>query len=99
MNKIEVIARRILGWKLNSSGKWYDYENDLFIHDFQPEENLDHAKKVVERLVNLGFTYTPKGDSKVCFDDVCATGHTLAQAITNAAYAIADNSTIEDEWL
>lgn len=45
MNKIDIIARRILGWKLNSWNKWYDFEKEFFIHDekFQPEQNLDHA--------------------------------------------------------
>ena len=43
MNKTEVIARRILGWKLNRWDRWYDYEKGVFIHDseFQPEHRLD----------------------------------------------------------
>lgn len=101
MNKIESIARRILGWKLSSKDKWYDYEKDIFIHDseFQPEQNLDHAMLIVERLEKFGFTFTIKGVSEVCFNDVSATGDTLAQAITNAAHLIADNSSKADEWL
>ncbi|CAH2716587.1 hypothetical protein BACCIP111895_03774 [Neobacillus rhizosphaerae] len=99
MNKIEIIARRILGWKLNTWDKWYDYENGIFIQGFQPEQSLDHAMLIVKRLEELGFTYTTKGVSEVCFNEVCATGDTLAQAITNAAYSLADNSTIADEWL
>jgi hypothetical protein len=101
MNKIDIIARRILGWKLNSSDKWYDHEKGIFIHDseFQPEQNLDHAMLIVKRLEKFGFTYTTKGNFEVCFNDVCATGDTLAEAITNAAYLIAEVSTISDEWL
>ena len=36
---------------------------------------------------------------EVCFNDVCATGDTLAQAITNAAFSLADNRGIPEEWL
>lgn len=99
MNKADIIARRVLGWKLNSWDKWYDYENDVYISHFQPEQNLDHAMLIVKRLEHLGFTYTIKGEFEVCFDNVCAAGSTLTQAITNAAYLIADNSTIAEEWL
>lgn len=100
MNKVEIIARRILGWKLNSSGNWYDLEKEIFIHDdeFQPEQNLDHAMLIVERLEKFGFTYTTKGNCEICFNDVCAIGDTLAGAITNAAYLLADNSPIADDW-
>lgn len=100
-NKIDIIARRILGWKLNRWDRWYDYENGVFIHDseFQPEQNLDHAMLIVERLENVGFTYQAKGENEVCFNNVCAAGETLAEAITNAAYIIADNTPIDDAWL
>ncbi|WP_442593751.1 BC1872 family protein [Neobacillus sp. D3-1R] len=101
MNKVEIIARRILGWKLNNWEKWYDYEKNVFIlvSEFQPEENLEHAMLIVNKLENLGFTYTIKSPTEVCFNDICATGETLAIAITNAAFSIADNSSIPDEWL
>ncbi len=101
MTKIEIIARRILGWKLNRWDRWYDFENDNFIlvSDFQPEQNLDHAMLIVERLKTLGFSYTTNGNYEVCFNKVCETGDTLAQAITNAAYSIADNSSIDEGWL
>ncbi|MCQ6275600.1 hypothetical protein JMM81_11590 [Bacillus sp. V3B] len=101
MNKTDSIARRILGWTLNSADKWFDPEKCTFIHDseFQPEQNLDHAMRIVERLQKFGFTYTTKGDSEVCFNNICATGDTLAQAITNAAYLIADNTSPADAWL
>ncbi len=101
MNKTEIIARRILGWKLNRWDRWYDHEKGIFIydHEFQPEQNLDHAMLIVERLEKFGFTYKPEGVSKVCFNDFCAAGETLAQAITNAAYEIADNSSIDPGWL
>ncbi|MGG3466847.1 hypothetical protein ABES02_04815 [Neobacillus pocheonensis] len=101
MNNIEIIARRILGWKLNRWDRWYDFEKDLFISvsDFQPEQNIDHAMLIVERLKELGFTYTTNGVSEVRFNNVCETGETLAQAITNAAFSIADNSSIDEGWL
>lgn len=98
MNKTESIARRVLGWKLNRWDRWYDYEKSIFIptSDFQPEQNLDHAMLIVERLENSGYKYTTKGTSEVCFNDVSGTGNTLAQAITNAAYSIIEKSSITD---
>lgn len=99
MNKIEVISRRILSWKLNSWDKWFDSEKGIFIQHFQPDQNLDHAMIIVEKLEKLGYIYTTKGATEVCFDSVCATGETLAQAITNAAYSIAEISSVPDEWL
>lgn len=99
MNKSEVIARRILGWKLNRWDRWYDFENNRFIYDFSPEESLDHAMMVVEKLKNLGFTYQVKAEYEVCFNEICEKGETLAEAITNAAFSIADNRSIADEWL
>lgn len=101
MNQVEIIARRILGWKLNRWDRWFDYEKGEFIpvSDFQPEHNLDHAMIIVEKLKGFGFTYTTNGVSEACFNDVCETGETLAQAITNAAFTIADNSTIAEGWV
>lgn len=99
MNKVEVIARRVLGWKLNSWDKWYDYENGIYIHNFEPEQNLEQAMLIVEKLKIFGFIYSTKGDCEVCFNDTCATGDTLAEAITNAAFSIADNPTVPEEWL
>ena len=101
MNKIEIIARRIMGWKLNTSQQWFDVEKGVFIKEseFQPEHNLEHAMLIVERLEKFGITYTKKSDSEVCFNDICASGKTLAEAITNAAYEIADISPISDDWL
>jgi hypothetical protein len=99
MNKIEVISRRILGWKLNRWDRWYDLEKDVFIYDFNPDENLDHALLIVGRLKSFGYTYSVKGNYEVCFNVVCETGDTLPEAITNAAFALADNSTIAEEWL
>ncbi|NMD71638.1 hypothetical protein HHO41_15165 [Bacillus sp. DNRA2] len=101
MNKIEVIARRILGWKLNRWDRWHDPETGTFIydHEFQPEQNLDHAMVIVGKLKQFGFSYTQKGDLEVCFNEICATGHTLPEAITNAAFEIADNSGIPEGWL
>lgn len=98
MNKTDSIARRILGWKLNRWDRWYDYEQGIFIHDsqFQPENNLEHAFLIVERLEEYGFTYSTNGVSEVCFDDIRGTGSTLAQAITNAAYSIIEKTFIDD---
>ncbi|WP_396126129.1 BC1872 family protein [Anaerobacillus sp. CMMVII] len=52
MNKIEIIARRLLGWKLNSSGNWYDFEKNTLIHvsKFQPDQNLEQAMIIVDSL-------------------------------------------------
>lgn len=102
MHKTDAIARRILGWKLNRWDRWYDYEQGILIHEseFQPEKNLAHAMLIVDRLEEYGFTYNTNGVSTVYFNDVWATGNSLPQAITNAAYsiieqnALADNSTI-----
>jgi hypothetical protein len=98
MNKTEVIARRILGWKLNRWDRWYDPEKKVFIYDFQPEDNLDQALLIVDRLKSFGYTYTEKGKYEVCFNDVCEIGNSLAEAITNAAFSVADNSSIAEEW-
>jgi Phage ABA sandwich domain len=99
MNKTEVISRRILGWKLNRWDRWYDPEKSVFIYDFQPDENLDHALLIVDRLKDFGYTYMEKGKYEVCFNDVCETGKSLAEAITNAAFSLADNRSIPEEWL
>jgi hypothetical protein len=101
MNKVEIIARRILGWKLNRWDRWYDFEKNIFIYDseFQPEHNLEHAMLIVNRLEEFGFTYKTDGQKGVYFNDLYATGDTLAQAITNAAFLIADNSSIPEGWI
>ncbi|NHM32863.1 BC1872 family protein [Neobacillus terrae] len=101
MNKAEIIARRIFGWKLNRWDRWYDFENNIFIpvSKFQPEQNIDHAMLIVKKLEEDGFTYKTNGDSEVCFNEVCAVGSTLAEAITNAACDMVDNGSIADEWL
>lgn len=94
MNKTDSIARRILGWKLNRWDRWFDYEKGEFIldHEFQPECNLDHAMRIVSRLEELGFTYKTNGASEVFFNDIKASGDTLPQAITNAAYSIIERN-------
>jgi len=101
MNKTEVIARRIFGWKLNRWDRWDDFETGEFIYDcdFQPEQNLEHAMQIVDRLEEYGFTYIPKSNSEVCFNEIVGTGSNLAEAITNAAYRVADNSVIPEEWM
>ena len=72
MNKTDSIARRILGWALNRWDRWYDVERGVFIHDseFQPEQNLQHAMLIVEKLEKFGFTYTTNGVSEVCFNNI-----------------------------
>lgn len=99
MNKIEVIARRILGWKLHSWNKWYDYEKGTFIENFQPDQNLDHAMMIIKKMEEFGFVFTKKSDREVCFNNTCESGKTLAEAITNAAFSIADNRSVPEEWL
>lgn len=101
MNKTEIIARRILGWKLNRWDRWYDSEKGIFIYEseFQPDQNLDHAMIIVDRLKEFGYTYSEISSTEVCFNDVSGTGDSLALAITNAAFALADNSSIPEGWL
>jgi hypothetical protein len=99
MNQVEVIARRILGWKLNRWDRWYDPEKEVFINEFNPEQNIEHALVIVEKLQQFGFSYKVNGDTEVCFNDACASGATLAEAITNAAFLLADNTSVPDEWL
>ena len=98
MIKTDSIARRILGWKLNRWDRWFDYENNVFIHDseFQPEHNLDHAMLIVDKLEKFGYSYTTNGTSEVSFNEVQASGDTLSQAITNAAYSIIENNATVD---
>ncbi|WP_144549750.1 BC1872 family protein [Bacillus sp. X1(2014)] len=97
MNKTDSIARRILGWKLNRWDRWYAYEKATFIHEsnFQPEHNLDHAMLIVDRLKDYGYTFSSNGISEASFNDIRATGKTLSEAITNAAYSIIENN-VED---
>ncbi len=102
MNKTEAAARKIMGWTLNRWDRWYDPERGVFIpvSEFRPEENLDDAMLLVERLETFGFTYTAKEDGMVCFNGFCDGGETLAQAITNAASLIAsEGASLADEWI
>ncbi|MBM4763439.1 hypothetical protein [Bacillus sp. B15-48] len=102
MNKTETIARKLLGWKLNRWDRWYDTELGTFIPvaEFKPEQSIEDAMIIVKKLEKFGFTYNQKGEFEVCFNNICETGETLAQAITNAAYLIADtSSTRAEEWL
>jgi hypothetical protein len=93
MNKIDCIARKILGWKLNRWDRWYDYEKREFIQDseFQPEENLTHAMRIVDRLEEFGYKYSINGPTEVRFNDISGTGQSLPQAITDAAYNIIEH--------
>ena len=67
MNKRDVIARRILGWKLNRWDRWFDFEKGTFIHEseFIPEQNLEHSMLIVERLEHLGYLYRKRGYRKM----------------------------------
>lgn len=96
MNKTDSIARRILGWKLNRWDRWFDYEKGVFIHEseFQPEHNLEHAMLIVNRLEQYGYKYSTNGDSEASFNELRATGETLAQAITNAAYSLIEKHAV-----
>jgi hypothetical protein len=98
MNKTDSIARRILGWALNRWDRWYDYEKGIFIHEseFQPEQNLEHAMLIVNRLEQFGFTFKTNGESEVSFNDIRGTGETLSQAITDAAYSIVEKYSVSD---
>ncbi|MFK9093483.1 BC1872 family protein [Bacillus salipaludis] len=98
MSKTDSIARRILGWKLNRWDRWYDYEKGIFIHDseFQPERNLSHAMQIIERLEEFGHKCSTNGASEVCINDIRATGDTLPQAITNAAYLFIEKTSVVD---
>lgn len=93
MNKTDAIARRIFGWALNRWDRWYDSENEIFIHDsdFQPENNIDHAMMIVKKLEQAGFSFKQNGELEVFFNDIKASGETLAQAITNAAYSLIEH--------
>ena len=88
MNKKDLIAREILGWKARSKNSWYDVEKEVFVHEsyFIPEKYIDQAMLIVNKLDMWGVTYSTNGVSEVQFDDVTGTGDTLAEAITNAAY-------------
>jgi hypothetical protein len=96
MNKTDSIARRILGWKLNRWDRWFDYEKGEFIHDseFQPEENLEHAMKIVKKLEEVGFNFHTNGATEVRFNEIKGTGNNLAQAITNAAFSIIEHHSV-----
>ncbi|WP_053365921.1 BC1872 family protein [Bacillus sp. FJAT-27245] len=100
MEKTEIIARRIMGWKLNRWDRWYDPENKVFIpvSNFQPSINLNHAMAIVERLKQAGYIYEATEKNEVSFNEIRASGATLAEAITKAAYSIADNSSVDDGW-
>ena len=103
MNKTQSIARKILGWKLNKWDRWYDSEKEIFIHEneFQPAINLGHAMLVVERLEKFGYKFMRNGDNEVRFNHINASGNTLAEAITDAAYSIIEYRSIdesEDLW-
>lgn len=103
MHKVEVIARRVLGWRMNRVNKWFNIEDAIFIEDFNPIANIDHAMMIVHKLELFGFKYTQQDDTKVCFSNdfvrQCESGETLGEAITNAAFAIAEVNTISEEWL
>lgn len=98
MRKADSIARRIFGWKLNRWDRWYDYENQMFIQDseFQPEQNLEDAMKIVDRLQQFGYRYTHSSQTEVRFNHITGTGNTLSEAITDAAFNIVEFSSPMD---
>ena len=93
MNKKDIIAREILGWKTYNRDSWYDVEQNEFIHKsyFDPEKYIEHASLIVKKLDMFGVTYKTNGESVVRFDAVTGIGDTLPEAITNAACSFIEN--------
>lgn len=90
MNKKDMIAREILGWKSRGKNSWYNVDKDEFVHEsyFQPEKYLDQALLIVKKLSMFGVSFRTNGESEAQFDDVIGTGNSLPEAITNAAYSL-----------
>ena len=103
MNKKDIIAREILGWKSRGKNSWYNLDKDEFVHDsyFMPEKYLEHAMLIVNQLAMFGITYRTNGNSEARFDDIIGTGSNLPEAITNAAYSFIKNyySSIEYKYM
>lgn len=103
MNKKDIIAREILGWKSRGKNSWYNVDKDEFVHEsyFKPEKYLEHAMLIVNQLARFGITYRTNGDSEAQFDHVTGTGTSLPEAITNAAYSFIKNyySTSEYKYM
>ena len=93
MNKKDIIAREILGWKSCGKNSWYNVDKDEFVHEsyFMPEKYLEHAMLIVNQLSMFGITYRTNGDSVAQFDDIIGNGSDLPEAIMNAAYSFIEN--------
>lgn len=93
MNKKDIIAREILGWKSHGKNSWYNVDQDAFVHEsyFKPEKYLEHAMLIVNQLTMFGITYRTNGDTEARFDDVIGMGTSLPEAIKNAAYSFIEN--------
>lgn len=102
MDYREILARRVMGWRLQTSGKWFDSNNAQVIEGFDPRENEDQAKLLVSQLESFGFRYTVTDQYTVCFENefhrICKSGEKLSEAITNAAYELAENEPVSSEW-
>ncbi|WP_338471173.1 hypothetical protein R4Z10_20765 [Niallia sp. XMNu-256] len=88
MNRKHEIIREILGWKPHNKNSWYNVEKEEYVHDsyFMPDQYMEHAMVIVEKLKMFGINYQTNGTSEAKFDDVTGRGETLPEAITNAAY-------------
>lgn len=102
MDYREILARRVMGWRLQTSGKWFDSVNRQVIEEFDPQVNPDQAKLLVTQLESFGFSYSISKQYTVCFENefhrICESGDTEAEAITNAAFALAENEPVPSEW-
>lgn len=98
MEKVECVARKILGWKLNRWDRWFDFEHGKFIStsEFKPDENMEQAMMIVEKLEKLGFKFKTNGNNEVYFNEYGATGKTIPEAIINAAYSLIEYHSVYD---
>ncbi|AOM83086.1 BC1872 family protein [Salisediminibacterium beveridgei] len=102
MDYREILARRVMGWRLQTSGKWFDSVNRQVIEEFDPRSNVNQAKLLVAQLELFGFEYSVTDQYTVCFQNefhqICESGETEAEAITNAAFELAENEPVPSEW-
>lgn len=102
MDYREVLARRVMGWRLQSAGKWFDSQEKRIIQGFDPSRNPEQADMLVRQLETFGFRYRQSGTYTVCFENefhkICESGSSREEAITNAAYALAENEPVPSEW-
>ena len=92
MNKKDIIAREILGWKSRGKNSWYNVDRDQFVHDILTlcPRYLEHAM-LIESISYVWSYISTNGDSEARFDDIIGIGSNLPEAITNAAYSFVKN--------